>query len=111
MAGTAEKIGWVREAAGDRFDDLELNVYPSGVGTSVTDHALSEARDAAAFLAGGTAVDITAEEVLESPHIFIGSLPSLEEKFIRQREQLGINSFMVGELGPFDALVERLTGT
>ena len=111
VAGTAEKIGWVREAAGDRFDDLELNVYPSGVGTSVTDRALSEARDAAAFLAGGTAVDITAEEVLESPHIFIGSLPSLEEKFIRQREQLGINSIMVGELGPFDDLVERLAGT
>ena len=111
VAGTAEKIGWVREAAGDRFDDLELNVYPSGVGRSVTDHALFEARDAAAFLAGGTAVDITAEEVLESPHIFIGSLPSFEEKFIRQREQFGLNSIMVGELGPFDALVERLGGT
>ena len=28
LAATAEKIAWVREAAGDRFDDLELNVYP-----------------------------------------------------------------------------------
>lgn len=48
---------------------------------------------------------------VESPHIFIGSLASLEEKFIRRPEQLGINSTMVGELGPFDALVERLAGT
>ena len=111
VAGTAEKIEWVRAAAGDRFDDLELNVYPSGVGPSVTDNALAEARDVAAFLAGRTAVDLTAEEVLESPHIFIGSLASLEEKFIRQREQLGINSIMVGEMGPFDAIVERLAGT
>ena len=29
LEATAEKIGWVREAAGDRFDRLELNVYPS----------------------------------------------------------------------------------
>ncbi|TAL06430.1 MAG: TIGR03621 family F420-dependent LLM class oxidoreductase [Chloroflexota bacterium] len=111
VAGTAEKIEWIRAVAGDRFDDLELNVYPSGVGPSVTDHALAEAREAAAFLAGRTPVDLTPEEVLESPHIFIGSLASLEEKFIRQREQLGINSIMVGEMGPFDTLVERLAGT
>lgn len=111
VAGTAEKIEWVRTAAGERFDGLELNVYPSGVGPSVTDHALAEAREAAAFLAGRTPVDLTADEVLESPHIFIGSLASLAEKFIRQRAQLGINSIMVGEMGPFDAIVERLAGT
>ena len=111
VAATAEKIGWVREVAGDRFDTLELNVYPSITGVSVTDHALSEARDLAATLAGRASVDVSADDLLESPHIFIGSLASFEEKFIRQREQLGINSIMVGELGPFDALVERLAGT
>ncbi len=111
VAATAEKIGWVREVAGDRFDGLELNVYPSTTGVSVTDHALSEARNLAAALAGRASVDVSAADLLESPHIFIGSLASLEEKFIRQREQLGINSIMVGELGLFDALVERLAGT
>jgi probable F420-dependent oxidoreductase len=29
LVAAEEKIGWVREAAGDRFDELELNVYPS----------------------------------------------------------------------------------
>ena len=110
VAATAEKIEWVRAVAGERFDSLELNVYPSGVGVSVTDHALAEARDAAARFAGRTSVDLTPEEVLESPHVFIGSLASLEEKFIRQREQLGISSIMVGDLGPLDPLVERLAG-
>jgi len=110
VAGTVEKIGWVREVAGDRFASLDLNVYPSGVEVSVTDNALAEARDVAAFLAGRTAVDLTPEEVLESPHIFIGSLASFEEKFLRQRAQLGINSIMVGEMGPLDAVVERLAG-
>jgi probable F420-dependent oxidoreductase len=111
VTATAEKIEWVREAAGDRFDTLELNVYPSGAPMSVTDHALSEAKDAAAFLAGRTAVDLTPEEILESPHVFIGSIASLTEKFVRLREQLGINSIMVGEPGPFDPIVERLAGT
>ena len=111
VAATAEKIGWVRDVAGDRFDTLELNVYPSTTGVSVTDHALSEGRDLAAALAGRASVDVSVDDLLESPHIFIGSLASLEEKFIRQREQLGINSIMVGELGPFDSLVERLAGT
>ena len=111
IAGTAEKIGWVRAAAGDRFDSLELNVYPSGTPVSVTDHALSEAKEVAVRLAGRTAVDLTPEEILESPHIFIGSISSLTDKFIRQREELGINSIMIGEMGPLDPIVERIAGT
>jgi hypothetical protein len=27
-AATEEKIGWIREAAGERFDQLELNTLP-----------------------------------------------------------------------------------
>ena len=111
VAGTAEKIGWVREAAGDRFADIELNVYPSGVGVSVTDNALAEARDAAAYLAGRTAVDLTPEEVLDSPHIFIGSADQFEAKFRRLRDELGISSIMVGDMGPLDGVVERLAGS
>jgi probable F420-dependent oxidoreductase len=111
VAGTAEKIGWVREAAGDRFAAIELNVYPSGVGVSVTDNALAEARDAAAYLAGRTAVDLTPDDVLESPHIFIGSAAQFEAKFLRLREELGISSIMVGDMGPLDGVVERLAGT
>jgi probable F420-dependent oxidoreductase len=111
VAATVEKIDWVRAAAGDRFADLELNVYPSTTDVSITDHALAEAKDLAARLAGRTAVDVDAEELLESPHIFIGSLGALEAKFIRQREELGISSIMVGEMGPLDKIVERLAGT
>lgn len=110
VAATAEKIEWVRAAAGARFDTLELNVYPSTAAVSVTDHALAEAREVAARLAGRTTRDVTAEELLESPHIFIGSLASLEEKFRRLRDELGISSIMVGDFGPLDPIVERLAG-
>ena len=107
---TAEKIGWVREAAGERFDGLRLNVYPSAVPVTVVDDARGEARRAADALAASSGVRLSEDEVLESPQMFIGSLARLEEKFIAMREGLGISSIMVGELGPLDALVERLAG-
>jgi probable F420-dependent oxidoreductase len=110
MAATAEKIEWVRGVAGDRFDELELNIYPSTTGVSVTDNPLAEARDLAAALAGRTAIDVTAEELLDSPQIFINSLDGFEAKFQRLRDELGISSIMVGEMGPLDPIVERLAG-
>ena len=111
FAATAEKIDWVRAAAGDRFAELTFNIYPSTAPISVTDHALAEARDLAASLAGRTAIDVTPEELLEAPHIYIGSLDALEAKFRRLRDELGITSIMLGDLGELDPLVERLAGT
>jgi probable F420-dependent oxidoreductase len=116
VAGTAEKIEWVRQAAPERFDDLIFNVYPTLTGMSITNHARAEARDEVAAIAQRTGVELTVDELLESPHIFIGSIDELEQKLIRVRDQLGISSFMVGALGseaepaPIDALVERLAG-
>jgi hypothetical protein len=116
VAGTAEKIEWLRQAAPERFDDLVFNVYPTLTGISVTDHARAEARDAVAEIAQRTGVELTVDELLESPHIFIGSINELEQKLIRVRDQLGISSFMVGvmgsaeEAGQLDPLVERLAG-
>jgi probable F420-dependent oxidoreductase len=110
VAATEEKIGWVREAAGDRFAELEFNVYPSMSEVSVTDHARSEVRDLAARLRARSGVDIGEDELLESPHIFIGSLDSLAEKFLLLRERFGVTSIMVGEIEPLAPLVERLAG-
>lgn len=109
-AATEEKIRWVREAAGERFDDLRLNVYPSGVAVTIVEDARGEARQVADELAASTGVRLTEDEVLESPQMFIGSLERLEEKFLEMRDRLGISSIMVGELGPLDPLVERLAG-
>jgi probable F420-dependent oxidoreductase len=111
VAATAEKIDWVRAAAGDRFDGLRFNVYPSIAGVSVTDNARGEARDAAAAILQRTGVEIGEDDLLESPHIFIGSIEGLADKLIGLRERLGVSSFMVGQMGPLDPLVERLAGT
>jgi probable F420-dependent oxidoreductase len=107
---TAEKVAWVREAAGERFEELTLNVYPSAVEVTITDDARGEARRVADELAKRFGTRLTEEEVLRSPHIFIGSLARFEEKFLELRAELGISSIMVGVLGPLDPLVERLAG-
>lgn len=111
MAANAEKIDWVREAAGPRFDALELNVYPSMTGISVTDHALSEARELSDRLEARSGVRVTAEDLLDSPHIFIGSIDAFVAKFRRLRDELGVSSIMVGEVEELAPVVERLAGT
>jgi probable F420-dependent oxidoreductase len=110
VEGTAEKIDWVRAAAGNRWPTLELNVYPSGWPITITDHPRAEAAKLVDRFRRRTGVEVTEDEVLESPHVFIGSIDGLADKLQRQREQLGISSIMVGELGDLDPLVERLTG-
>jgi probable F420-dependent oxidoreductase len=111
VAATAEKIGWVREAAGDRFDALELNVYPSMSSIIVTDHARREVTELAAGLRERTGLEVSEDELFESPHIFIGSIDGLADKLRSLREQLGISSYMVGEIDELAPLVERLAGT
>ncbi|HEX6139880.1 MAG TPA: TIGR03621 family F420-dependent LLM class oxidoreductase [Candidatus Limnocylindria bacterium] len=106
-----EKVGWVREAAGERFDSLTLNIYPTAIEPIITDDARGEARRVAELLAPTSTAPLTEDQVLDSPHLFIGSLAGLEEKFLRLREELGISSIMVGEPGPLDPIVERLAGT
>jgi len=107
-AATEEKIGWVREAAGSRFDHRELNIYPSAWPVTVTDDLRGEARRVIASLEERTGITLTEQEVIESPHIFIGSIDRFAEKFEELQERLGITSIMVGEMGALDRVVERL---
>jgi probable F420-dependent oxidoreductase len=109
--GTREKLGWVRDAAGDRFDDLVLNVYPSGVAPAIVDDPLRHAAEFAESLTRRSAVAISAEEVLDSPHFFVNTVEGFVEKFTRLRSELGISSIMVGDLGELDPVVERLAGS
>ena len=111
VAATAEKIGWAREAAGERADELEFNIYPSMTAISITDHAVREARELSDRLRGRSGVAVSADELLASPHIFIGSVDGLVEKFERLRAELGISSIMLGEVDDLVPVVERLAGT
>ena len=110
-AATEEKVGWVREAAGDRFDALEFNVYPSQWPIVVTDDLRGEARKVIDRMKERTGIEMTEQDIIDSPHIFIGSIRRFVEKFTELRERLGVNSFLVGSLDELGPVVERLAGT
>src|SRR5262245_49213615 len=110
-AAAEEKIGWVREAAGDRFEDLVFNVYPSTAPIIVTDDLHGEARKIIDRLKSRTGVELSEQDVIDSPHLFIGSIDRFVEKFSELRARLGVSSFLVGDLSDLGPVVERLAGT
>ncbi len=102
---TAEKVAWVREAAGERFDDLELNVLVFVV--MITD----DRQSAAEALAGG--FGISPEEALATPHALVGTMEQIVEDLQERRERYGI-SYVVVQEGGLDAMapvIDRLAGT
>lgn len=100
----ARKVDWVREAAGARFDRLELAALIWAV--AVADRR----REAAERLAG--AYGLTAEAVLASPYFLIGSIDQIVEDLIAQRERHGISYITVlpQDMEAFAPAVARLVG-
>lgn len=111
IAATLEKLAWVREAAGDRFAGLEFNVYPTGIAAQITPDAKAVAREVLAGIRSRTGVGIGVDEWLASPHVFVGTVDALVDKIRGLREQLGITSFMLGDVDAMAPVVERLAGT
>jgi alkanesulfonate monooxygenase SsuD/methylene tetrahydromethanopterin reductase-like flavin-dependent oxidoreductase (luciferase family) len=107
---THEKVGWVRAAAGDRFEDLILNTYPSMSPVMITDRALREADALAAWASAGSGSTITGPELLDSPHIFIGTIDALVDKIVGLRERFGISCVMLDDVDAMAPIVERLAG-
>ncbi len=101
---TDEKLAWIRDAAGDRFSNIELcaTVFVANI-TDDRDGA------AAAFAAG---IGAEPHEVLEMPHFLIGTVDQMVEDLQVRRERFGI-SYVVFPDAAAESLapvVERLTG-
>jgi probable F420-dependent oxidoreductase len=110
-----ERVGWIRDEAGDRFEDLELSVLRVLGPIAVTSEPLKAAAEAARQLEARTGLSIDPRDVLESPYSLIGSVPDLVAKLRAGRERWGINSILVGwldepELRDFAPVVEQLAG-
>jgi probable F420-dependent oxidoreductase len=109
--GTAEKLGWVKAAAGARWPQLEINTYPSLHPVTITDAPRPVARQLGERLQQRFGVDLSEGELLDSPHVFIGSVDTLVEKCQGLRERFGISYIFIGdEIQEFAPIVERLAG-
>ena len=103
-AATREKIGWMREAAGSHFDDLELSctVFVS----IVTDDRAGMAER----IAGG--FGMPKDEVLLSPHLLVGAVDQIVEDLQRRREEFGFTYIVFsGDVHEhFAPVVQKLAG-
>lgn len=103
---TEAKVAVVRDAAGGRFADIELNVLilaaRVGPGVSAQDQAEEVARR----------WHLGPEDVLASPHAVLGPPEQVIEALHRHRERFGISYVTVPEpaLDAFAPVVERLAG-
>ena len=103
-AATERKIGWVRDAAGGRFADLEFNMM-------VNDIVITSERDAAA---DGLAdqYGLTRDEILASPLILIGSIDEMVAHLEAGRERYGFSYICTTEpnITALEPVVARLAG-
>ena len=77
----------------------------------MTDDLRGEARKVIDRMRERTGHELSEDDVINSPHVFIGSIDRFVEKFQELRERLGISSFLVGGLEELGPVVERLAGT
>ena len=102
----AEKIGWVRQQAGARFDQIELSIVSSVI-------VAENRREAAERLARERGWQgLSVERVFEMPSIFIGSVDQIVDEMQKRRERYGISYYVVSDrsLETMAPIVERIAG-
>ena len=103
-ASVDDKIAIVRKAAGDRFDDIELNVRVFMVNVTDTRAATMEAL--------GTAIGYDRDMIEATPFALIGTPAQLVEDLLRRRETWGFSYIIVGQedVESFAPVVAELAG-
>jgi probable F420-dependent oxidoreductase len=100
-AAVAERISWVREAAGERFSDIELNINLMAVGDTVPRWIAAQ-------------LHLSAKDLGERGSIaaVTGSIDEMCEQLVTRRERLGFSYVLVSDelMEPFAPVVERLGG-
>ncbi len=101
----AERLALVREVAGPRVEDIELNIRAFIV--RITDDKAGAVSQIASF------VQVEDVMIAASPFALVGTVDEVTETLVRRREQLGFSYVIVGgdDVEPFAPVVARLTGT
>lgn len=97
-------LSWVRDAAGARFDDLEIQIAPIAV--VVVGNPRASRRSAALLGFRG-------EDALELPAVLVGTVEECCERLLERRERWGFSYVVVPSpaMESFAPVVARLSGT
>ncbi len=106
-ATIAQKVEWVRQAVGERFHELELNMMITPI---LSEHRQQRAEQ---LIQQRGWSGISVEHVLDMPSIFIGTPDQIVEDLQRRREQYGFSYFVVPDasMEAFAPVVSRLAGS
>jgi len=104
-AATREKLEWVRAAAGERFDSLEINTLIQAV--VVADQRMAAADQLASRF------KVARDVVLETVYVALGTIEEICETLRQRRERYGVSYLTVFErdMEAFAPVVARLAGT
>jgi probable F420-dependent oxidoreductase len=102
---TAQKVAWVREGAGDRFPEVELEIGAYFVAVQ------DDPGPAIAAMAGRFGV--SEDEFASHPHALLGTVDAICETLEERREQFGFSYVTVAQrnLDELAPVVARLAGT
>lgn len=117
----AQKVAWVREAAGERFDEIELHSMIMWViVTDDQEQAVQQWFPQAEnfFIRRGESIAtgaraFTTEDVLRSPYVLIGTIEQMVAELQARRERYGVSYFTTSSsIGPdtFGPVVSQLAG-
>jgi len=101
---TDRKVQWIRDAAGDRIDDIEIQMR--FFVTSVRPDRMKLGEALAASLG------VTPEEALESGAALVGTEDEIAEQLHRRREEWGLSYVVIGDanIDEFAPIVAKLAG-
>jgi probable F420-dependent oxidoreductase len=107
-APTAQKVAWVTQAAGERLAQLEFSVFCMHI--AVTADRVGEAQQVAE---GWTDMGFTANQMLESPHMLIGSVDEIVADLQERRDCYGLSFIVISDdkIDEFAPIVAQLAGT
>lgn len=102
---TRKKIQWIKDGAGDRFPEIELETATYFISVDGRSQVTAEAVSARTGL--------PVPELKRFPHAAVGSVDEICEELVRRREEYGFSYITVGDahLDAYLPIVERLAGT
>jgi probable F420-dependent oxidoreductase len=105
----ARKVDWIRGAAGERLDQVELKLLLWNVVVSDNRRA---AADEVATMFPATLGGLTPEQILSSPYYLIGSAAAMVDRLLELRERFGISYYSLDmeDAEAFAPVIERLKG-
>lgn len=105
-AAVQQKIDWIRQGAGARFDQIELSLIPTII---LTD----DRRGATTAFIHQQGWSVTVEEVWQMPSVLIGSLAQIVADIQARREVYGFSYYVVSdhEMATFAPIVAQLAAS